>query len=158
MPLSKPQAQAIAHLVHQLRPEWSERGIMAQLGKLTTRRATDVALASIRAAADPEAKTPGVIPTPGSHWDEGVQYEASRLPKRDEECHIHPGSWRGNCHGCAADRLARTESPRRTGERVNGKAAEARALLRSALANCCPCGIPPNLCNVHRPDTAEESA
>ena len=52
------------------RPAWSEEGIYAALAKCHQLEAHEVALAAIRAAADKTAKTPGVIPARGSHWNE----------------------------------------------------------------------------------------
>ena len=67
--LSREQAQALTRCVHLLRPAWNEEGIMAALVKVRERDAFDVALAAIRAAKDPSAQTPGVIPN-GPHWNE----------------------------------------------------------------------------------------
>lgn len=70
MPLSREQAQALTRLTHLLRPAWSEEGIYAALSKCRELDAHETALAAIRAAADKTAKTPGVIPARGSHWNE----------------------------------------------------------------------------------------
>ena len=70
MTLGKEQAQALTRLVHLLRPAWSEEGIYAALAKCQPLDAYDVALAAIRAAQDSKVRTPGVIPTRGSHWNE----------------------------------------------------------------------------------------
>ena len=70
MPLSREQAQALTRTVHLLRPAWSEEGIYAALVKCRDLDPYETALAAIRAANDKNAKTPGIIPTRGSHWNE----------------------------------------------------------------------------------------
>lgn len=161
MPLTEKQAWAIAHLVHELRPDWNADGVVKQLKNLIHRRPTDVALACIRAAADLGAKTPGVIPTPGPHWSEGVTYEASRGPKPHEECRKHPGQWDVNCHSCRADHLAgdtTTTAELRRPDRA-AQLAEARRTLAEARTALCPCGVDPLRCVDHRPTpTTEEQA
>lgn len=66
--------RALAHLVHHIRPDWDEHGILAKLTQATTagRRTPDLALAAIRAAAEPSNRTPAVIPFDGPHWAERV--------------------------------------------------------------------------------------
>lgn len=69
MQMTKSQAILVAKLVEQLRPEWNFHGTMAALAKaIDGHDAFDVAIAAITAAADPDAKTPGVIPTDGHWW------------------------------------------------------------------------------------------
>ena len=84
MTISREQAQALTRLVHALRPAWNEEGIYAALGKLKARDPYDVALAAIRAAADKNAKTPGVIPTDGPHWNE-LPPTAPKTPRLTRE-------------------------------------------------------------------------
>src|SRR4051812_36829787 len=75
MTISREQAQALTRLVHLLRPAWNEEGIYAAVTRVKDRDAYDVALAAIRAAADKGANTPGVIPSPGPHWNEAAPVE-----------------------------------------------------------------------------------
>lgn len=161
MPMTKPQADAIAVLVHNLRTEWDTRGIMAALAKCAHQPAADVALASIRAAMDPGAKTPGVIPTDGPHWAERLApREAPRPPRHDEQCPHHAGNYREGCHGCAADQKAGTDSPSRPMEqrRVTVLAGQVRQALRTATASKCSHGIvPPAVCNEPHDQPAEET-
>lgn len=74
MPVTDQQARAIAFLASAVRPHraatWDEAGIVANIAKVRDRELATVALAVIRAAADREAKSPGVIPTNGPHWNE----------------------------------------------------------------------------------------
>jgi hypothetical protein len=118
MPVTREQAYTIGHVAHAVRewlradradlPEWHVEGIVKNIERIANRRFPDVALAAIRAAMDPGAKTPGVIPTDGPHWAEGVTYDPPRIPKLHEECPLHAGNWRDACHGCAADKAAGT--------------------------------------------------
>ena len=69
MRMTKPQAILIAKFVGEIRPDWDFHGVMAALAKASDKAgAASVAVAAITAAADPDAETPGVIPTDGSHW------------------------------------------------------------------------------------------
>jgi hypothetical protein len=93
MTLSREQAQALTRLVHLLRPAWNEEGIYAAVARVKERDAYDVALAAIRAAADKNANTPGVIPSPGPHWNEAAPVEPkvpvlSREERRARTCDI----------------------------------------------------------------------
>ena len=83
MTLSKEQAQALTRTVHLLRPAWNEQGIFAALSQVKDRDAFEVALAAIRAAKDPSAKTPGVIPA-GPHWNE-LAPETPKAPRLSRE-------------------------------------------------------------------------
>lgn len=86
--MTKEQAQRLAALVHSLRSDWDEPGVMSQLLKVRTGDPFNIALATIRAAANPKATTPGVIAvTTGEHWREKVTpSEAPRPPRVDEAC------------------------------------------------------------------------
>src|SRR4051812_18645381 len=91
--LSREQAQALAHLTHLLRPAWNVEGIMAVLQRVQDADPFEAALATIRAAGDPKVKTPGVIPGPGSHWNEADPKEPEKPtrpvePKPSEACAI----------------------------------------------------------------------
>jgi hypothetical protein len=106
--MTKDQAQAIAALVHALRPEWDEPGIFAALSRCHTIDGYDAAMAALRAAANRDAATPGVIPRmDGEHWRERIAPRAALYPpRRDQACKRHPGEWPDTCRGCAGDRLA----------------------------------------------------
>lgn len=74
MPVTDQQARALAFLAAAVRPyrapTWDEAGIVANIAKVRDRDLALVAMAVIRAAADPALKSPGVIPTNGPHWTE----------------------------------------------------------------------------------------
>jgi len=77
MPVTKQQAQMLAALAVACRPHraptWDEPGVMANIGKVADRSLSEVVLAVIRAAADHECISPGVIPSAGSHWNEQLK-------------------------------------------------------------------------------------
>lgn len=96
MSLDEQRMRALAFLAAKCRPagakRWDEPGILAALGKVPALDAGEVVLATIRAAMNPKADSPGVIPVmTGEHWRERVQ--ASSAPKFDpleahERCSI----------------------------------------------------------------------
>jgi LmbE family N-acetylglucosaminyl deacetylase len=71
--VQQPQAQALANLLHQLRPDWNVTSIMALLGKHKDgHEFTALSLAAVKAAANPDTRTPAVIFLPGPHWAAGT--------------------------------------------------------------------------------------
>lgn len=90
--VTKEQAQMLTALAIACRPyrapTWDADGVMAAIAQVSNRPLSEVALAVIRAAADREAKTPGVIPSNGSHWQEQLK------PARWEPT---AGPWCGIC-------------------------------------------------------------
>ena len=94
MTVTKDQAQMLATLAVACRPHraatWDAAGVVAAIGKVKDRALVEVALAVLRAAADRDAKTPGVIPTAGSHWQEQLKPEPWRPDQtpREERCGI----------------------------------------------------------------------
>lgn len=108
---SREQAEALARLVHLLRPEWDEPGIFEALKKLARRDPFEVTLRAVRAASRPDCKTPGVIPLDGPHARDPQPHErpVGRGPTPEQECRTHPGQYATACSGCAADRIAREE-------------------------------------------------
>lgn len=102
MTLTTTQGKALVQLVAALRRDWQPAGIEAAIRKATADGATgpDVCVAAVRAACDKEARTPGVIPHPGPHW------QALRSGSRQAPipCPTHPGEPSGRCKECAAER------------------------------------------------------
>ena len=147
MPLTLDQATPLAALLHKLRPEWDERGILKALEKCAGRNAFDVAMAALRATADMGAKTPGVIPSDGPHWRERLSENRSpRNPLPHEECSDHPGQYRLSCSGCRSEKLAPVVPLQ--GQRIDRDAALAlaRANLAQSKAQLCSHGVRPRLC------------
>lgn len=74
MTVTKPQAQMLATLAAACRPNgarrWDTAGTMAAIEKVANRDLAEVILATVRAAADRDVESPGVIPTNGPHWRE----------------------------------------------------------------------------------------
>lgn len=72
MTIQQPQAQALANLLHQLRPDWNVASMMALLGKhKDDHDFPALCVAATKAATNPDARTPAVIFLPGAHWDAG---------------------------------------------------------------------------------------
>lgn len=150
MGVTPKQAWAIAHLVVELRPEWQPEGVVAAIKKCADRSPVLVALASIRAAADSNVRTPGAIPTAGDHWQEGIKSQARTsfdLPCPEHADQILP------CRRCAAARVPAEAS---------NALALARAELQSALSRLCPAHhVPPTHCqsaHTPQPTPAAEAA
>lgn len=84
-------AEILTELVHRLRPEWDRPGILAAIENVAARgrHPLDVAMAAIRLAGTPEARTPGALTQlDGPHWRERVTTAtAPRPPKPDQACH-----------------------------------------------------------------------
>ena len=74
MPVTADQGRMLTALAIACRPHgarrWDAAGVMAALKQVSSRSLPEVILATIRAAADRDVETPGVIPTAGSHWAE----------------------------------------------------------------------------------------
>jgi hypothetical protein len=80
MTISKDHAQMLTTLAVACRPtgarRWDSAGVMAALAKVADRGLAEVIMATIRAASDRNADSPGVIPTAGSHWAESASVRA----------------------------------------------------------------------------------
>ncbi len=142
MPCDDQELRAIAFLAMRVRRStygagpWDEAGLMTNLRKIADRNLHMTVEHVLRHAADPKAKSPGVIV---GHWTpEAPKDEPKRVgpPKRDQECPHHPGQYADNCGGCQADQRADDEhaSPPRPREPVDptAPAAAIRAALRGA--------------------------
>lgn len=75
MPLTDQDIRALTYLAARCRPphapRWDEAGIAAGIARVRHLHLADVALSVIRAADDPNAKTPGVIAnTSAPNWQE----------------------------------------------------------------------------------------
>ncbi len=77
MTVTRDQAQMLSALAIACRPyrapTWDEPGVMAAIGQIKHMSLPEVALRVIRAAADREAVSPGVIPSEGSHSREQLK-------------------------------------------------------------------------------------
>ncbi|MBA3782856.1 MAG: hypothetical protein H0X12_13520 [Nocardioides sp.] len=72
MPVTEQQARAIAFLAVSARPHgatrWDEAGVYANVLKVADRSLGSVVIATMQAAEDRKAQSPGVIPASGPHW------------------------------------------------------------------------------------------
>lgn len=129
MAIDEQQIRAIAFLAARCRPTgakpWDEPGIAANLRKVAHIDAAEVILATIRAAANRAAESPGVIPNlAGEHWREKVVERTQTAPKRHEQC-LTCGKHLDACV-CGEQRTRPVSSSQPTTEWL-----EARAAMRS---------------------------
>ena len=110
MTMDRPQAQALAALVHALRPEWEPAGIMTALAAARDRGDVfEVAQAAIHAASVKANRTPAVIPLAGEHWTRGRALGASGTTDvRFERCDKpgHTSFPAANCSACRSEDIA----------------------------------------------------
>lgn len=92
--VTKDQAQMLATLAAACRPNgarrWDTAGIVAAIARVKDRSLSEVVMAVIRAAADRDVDSPGVIPTPGTHWQESQAvrpYKPQTIDK-DNTCSV----------------------------------------------------------------------
>jgi hypothetical protein len=62
------QLERIARVVEDMRPDWPFPSIVRALCSLDGRETSDIALAAVRVAADPESKSPTRITLAGPWW------------------------------------------------------------------------------------------
>jgi hypothetical protein len=125
MPITRPEAIALAELVAIVRPQWSTRGIITKgLAPLAKHPAPleVIAWAALRAAGNRDVNTPAVIPLNGPHWDLADRPRTPRLTP-ELECPRHVGQWAGNCPPCVSERIARAdgETPVAAEEHVSAR-------------------------------------
>src|SRR6185437_8929828 len=87
----------------ELRPSWDTDGVRKALEHpdLASVNENAVTLAAIRAATDGKVRSPGVIPSPGPHWDERPANPPTQLPPRFE-----PSAPLSDAERAAADQAA----------------------------------------------------
>lgn len=162
MTMTQADAEHLAHVAVAIRRElglstWDHRGVVAQIRKVADRPLADVAMAVTRAAAFPDARTPGVIPRlDGEHWRERITDPTTppRIPRAD---------W---CRDCGRHRANPIHAPRGGNELlgthpfvpVDGpKGAKPPNTLRQMVADA------RSVCETagddvqHTPDTTEET-
>lgn len=108
--MTRDEATTLTHLIHLIRRDWDEAGIMAALATARDRGdALDVAHAALYAAGDRANRTPAIIPLAGEHWMRG--HALGTTSYRDERC-AEPGHQsypRHNCGLCRSEQLARRD-------------------------------------------------
>ena len=131
MNLDPNEIRALAYLAARRRPkgagQWDEPGICENVAKVAHLDAGEVILATIRAAMNPHAKSPGVIPVlTGEHWRERSPVTtAPRNPPSRERCTI---CGHAETHAIHADDHAFEHDPRKPAD-----ATERVDQLRTAL-------------------------
>lgn len=108
MTVTRDQAQMLATLAVNCRPHraptWDHAGVMAAIAQIREMSLPEVILRVIRAAADRDAQTPGVIPKNGPHANEQLKppkWEPNIVPPEDRcgICSHHRHD--GKCTRCA---------------------------------------------------------
>jgi len=124
MPMTKSQGEALTALLHQLRKDWGLPGIAAAIRKASLgASAADVAVAACRCAADLTMRTPGLIPSPGPHW-QGTPAGSRLAPVM---CASHKDEKAGSCPQCWSERKPKPDDfkmPPRTRPTVWAKPAD----------------------------------
>ena len=96
--LTATQGKALVQLIAALRRDWQPAGIEAAIRKAIDDGANgaEVCVAAVRVATDPEARTPGLIPAPGPHW-QGTRSGSRQAPI---PCPYHPDQPASRCVRC----------------------------------------------------------
>lgn len=104
--LTRSQGVALVQLLAALRRDWQPAGIEAAVRKAAeVGPGPDVCVAAVRAAANLEARTPGLIPQPGPHWQQTTA--GKNLPPTP--CGVHPAHPALGCPECKAIPVATPE-------------------------------------------------
>jgi hypothetical protein len=134
--LTPAQVAAIAVCVNSLRDEWDVYAISAALARVDTKKsAAEVAVAAIKAAADPTNRFPSVISFAGPHWGTRAK---SKAPEHWQP--PHP------CRACNQVHNPGAPCGRKDPEVAVRGAAVARAAMRGeplpGELSCPECGCP----------------
>jgi len=127
--MTRSQGEALCALLGQLRKDWDLPGIRAAIQKAQALGSpSDIATAACRIAGNPQAKSPGLIPHPGTHW-QGTAVAARPVPVM---CLTHTNQPRGRCKACEAasegvDHAALAAAARKTLTAAKAELKEARA-------------------------------
>lgn len=99
-----PQAvNALAALMHDIRPEWDPPGCVAALRRCPDLPIAELGIAALRYTADPQNLTPGNLPNLDNRaWDNDGYPPCPRHP------HYRARRTNGECGACYADRNAAT--------------------------------------------------
>lgn len=135
------QARALAQLVALLSGDkrWDVAGVRSALSKARHKApAANLAIAAIRCATNPDAKTPAVIGMDGPHWSTGTSVTTTdhRYARCQEPGHASFPAW--NCAACRSERIAADDnrdgtlavSPRQLDTTLRGA-----RVVRQAIAN-----------------------
>lgn len=102
--LNEARATLLAHLLHQIRPDWGITAITKTLWNNRDQAGPDyaaLAIAATTAARDPNTQTPARVFQIREHWPPDIKPRLPPLPS----CEDHPGQDAPTCNSCAADIL-----------------------------------------------------
>jgi hypothetical protein len=99
--ITEKQALMVAHILHEIRPDWAIAGTQKVLNRNQDHPApfADILAAAVTAARDPATETPGRIFQVSIHWPPAAK---ARLPK-PQPCADHIGQDGHTCRSCWAD-------------------------------------------------------
>lgn len=135
------QGLKLAELLHELRPDWDVKGCVNFIREARAARPGtanfDLTVACIRAAQNPENRTPAVLPLEGPHWHNAVPARpgsktapATRNNAICERCRYpHPPTEDCDVRKTDID----YDSPERQAARAAARRAAAAAAHRPAL-------------------------
>lgn len=114
--LNERQASLLAHILHELRPDWTVNSVFTLLGKhREVPSFGDLVIAAITKANDQTCKTPAPIFLPGNHWPERTRQHINPGP----ECPDHTGHHAYNCGPCQTDIRLGDRPPHLAGKKLN---------------------------------------
>jgi hypothetical protein len=141
--LTSDQTAQLASFTHSIRDDWDIPGILHALGTARLRvgaTPADIAIATIKAAAQPSNRTPAIIPLDGDHWREHNRPLTTPQPPR-------------RCAACSEYHGPGQPCPTRSHSDYAATAAAAmtqvRAAYTRATADLCPHGVPWHHCHQH---------
>lgn len=137
MSINKDQARMLTALAVACRPtgapRWDEEGVFRNIGKINTWSLPMLIEHVIRHAADPKAKTPGVIGS--SHTPAELGMPTPGPIRRGEECRAHVGERAESCTWCVRDVRAWDELEADPVEPLPDPVTVARAAIRAVKCN-----------------------
>lgn len=130
------QGHKLAELLHELRSDWDIKGCINFIREARTARPGtcnfDLVVAAVRAAQNPEARTPAVIPLEGPHWHNAVPERPGAAAAVKRTGRMDDAAMCDRC-GVVHTSASPCSPP---DQRSNGRgAAAAKAALQAALHN-----------------------
>lgn len=116
--ITEQQAITLANLLAMIRPgDWRPQQLtdLFYEHRTTTHPFSDIAEVAIRAANNPDIKSPNVIFLDGKHWNLGRNTKRPKNPP----CAEHAGEDAHTCRCCQADILLGERPPHMIGKRIH---------------------------------------
>lgn len=66
--ITKQTAQHLAEVIHEIRGDWDQHGIVAAIAPVRNLSLADVVVAAVLAATTPSNRSPAIIAMAGEHW------------------------------------------------------------------------------------------